>query len=117
MMPPAPIVRALPPMVKALAEVLNVSELILQGVSMFGVKRMAPAMMTLAVPSFAGAPSGVQFCDVLQLLSAPRPLQVVCAGAGRTGRNRNVAARRQRVRGRIVIPFGVWSRVGSIGEP
>src|SRR5688500_8531893 len=110
-MPPAPIVRALPPMVKALAELLNVSELMLQGRSTFGDRRTAPAMMTLAVPSFAGAPSGVQFCDVLQLLSVPPPLQVVCAGAGRTGRNRNVAARRQRVRRRIVIPVGVWSQV------
>src|SRR5262249_8365577 len=103
-MPPAPIVNVLPPMVKALAELSNVSELMLQGRSTFGDRRMPPAMMTLAVPSFAGAPSGVQFCDVLQLSSAPPPLQVVCAEAGRTARNRNDDARRQRVRGRIVIP-------------
>src|SRR4051794_21539858 len=106
-MPPAPIVKGLPPIVKeALIELLKVSELMLQGESTFGDRPVWPAITMLAVPSVAGAATGLQFCAVLQLLSAPPPVQVDWAGAERNDKNRIIAAHRRRVRGRIGIPFG-----------
>jgi hypothetical protein len=94
-------------MVNPPAVLLNVRESMLQGTSMFGVKRTLPAMMRLAVPSFAGVPSGDQFWAVLQLLLAPPPFQVICACAGMIGKIKNIAVTSLRVRENIGIPFNV----------
>src|SRR5262245_13669683 len=73
-MPPARTIKPLPPSVKAPALLLKISDAISQLTSTFGVSRLFPARMTVAVPSFAGTPPD-QFAAVLQLLFAPLPVQ------------------------------------------
>jgi hypothetical protein len=74
--PPAPRVTALPLIENEPAVESKLSELMLHGVLTTGDNPFEPSINRFAVPSFEGAATGFQFNGVLQLLSAPPPVQV-----------------------------------------
>src|ERR1700759_280430 len=79
LMPPAPIVSTCPLKVNPLPLGPKRIELNFHGRSTCGEGRDEATKVPSADPSFAGAPTGYQFCAVLQLLSAPFPLHVTTA--------------------------------------
>jgi hypothetical protein len=100
--PPAPRVSVLPPMVKAPAVLLKLSELMPQLPSVKGVSRVVPPNTTSAVPFLAGASSRLQLEGVLQLSLAPPPSQV-CAHAGLTTPQPQTAATSVRIKVRNIF--------------
>src|SRR4029077_6290986 len=81
LIPPAPIVSWLPPILKAPAVLSNDSDEMLQATSTFELSPTAPEKRMAAVPLFAGEPDGFQLLAVPQLPFTPSPSQVVPAKA------------------------------------
>src|SRR5437660_3987027 len=110
--PPVPIVSALPLIENALAAAkkLNVIEPIDQGLFVFttGASRTVPPNWTALTPKFEGGKPPTQFAPVFQLLSIPPPFQswptATDGSATRTSSSPNVRPRPHEKRGMAKAP-------------